>query len=168
MCLWSFCKLTLINSPDFAIAVGSWHTNKQSHRPVQSCLVAYHLQSITLIWQYNHICWIFRFMGRTLVEFWDKIPEPGWDNRRASFPTRRRVSTIIRGVGQCSIYVSRGHGIGLIFKVNDITNRWQEHYEGHICRSPLEITRSFYDIGGHKCTSINTFKYEFSQFANFQ
>lgn len=28
-----------------------------------------------------------------------------------------------RGVRQCSIYVSRGHGIGLIFKVNDITNR---------------------------------------------
>lgn len=28
-----------------------------------------------------------------------------------------------RGVGQCSIYVSRGHGIGLIFKVKDITNR---------------------------------------------
>lgn len=63
-------------------------------------------------------------MGRTLVEFWDKIPEPGWDNRRASFPTRRRVSTIITvEVRQCSIYVSRGHGIGFNFKVNDITNR---------------------------------------------
>lgn len=50
------------------------------------------------------------------------------------------MSRIIRGVRQCSIYVSGGRGIGLDVKVNVITNRCQEHYEGHICRYPLEIT----------------------------